>query len=454
MIDQFIAQLRDNNPDRRRQAIIALGKSLDPAAMPHLANVYRTDPDPALRELARKAGLHIRQHVETNRSSVPRVQPFVSDNLPTSAADDVDEPDLDALTGRAAPRTAKAPAKTLPPPPPPPPKPEPAPQAPPSAPEPAQTVPVRGREYSVSRENVQRSKQYVEEALSLNMRRDNAKAMKALAHALELNPNLVNDAYFGSIAGSVTGLEGDGAIQMILDSQQRKGFVKQELEKKKQDRIEKHLTEARSVTWSSTIFEIVLFTIITAAGPIVAMLVTVESARAFLTSLPPEFARTSQGQSLIAMLDGYNVGGLVVSGIISGIVGVLSLLLQTVFIHYSATLLLRGHGTLRYLLELLLSFYNKWLPIIFFISYIAIAVGFASGGSPVILCIVLPLIFLSLYVSGKTSGKIGEAYDFGTGKGCLAYLFGIIIFAILSVVLALLIGQPISAALQNLIAPL
>jgi hypothetical protein len=61
MIEPWVQQLQNPDPQQRRQAIIALANTRDPAALPPLAAVYRGDPDPELRELALKAGRYIRQ---------------------------------------------------------------------------------------------------------------------------------------------------------------------------------------------------------------------------------------------------------------------------------------------------------------------------------------------------------------------------------------------------------
>src|SRR5689334_11313056 len=60
MIDLYIEQLNSDDPVQRRQAIIELGKSGDERSLRPLANVIKTDPDPVLRELALRAGKHIR----------------------------------------------------------------------------------------------------------------------------------------------------------------------------------------------------------------------------------------------------------------------------------------------------------------------------------------------------------------------------------------------------------
>jgi asparagine N-glycosylation enzyme membrane subunit Stt3 len=84
-------------------------------------------------------------------------------------------------------------------------------------------------------------------------------------------------------------------------------------------------------------------------------------------------------------------------------------------------------------------------------SYIAVAVAFVSEFSPVLFCIVVPLILLTLYVSGKTSSKIGEAYDFGTLKGCLAHFIIILVIAVAAGVILLIVGQAFGTMLQSVI---
>src|SRR5215813_13267759 len=71
VFDRYIQQLSSQDVETRRQAIIALGNSVDQRAMAALANVYKNDPDPALRELALKA----RRHIKRTTDSMQAVQP-------------------------------------------------------------------------------------------------------------------------------------------------------------------------------------------------------------------------------------------------------------------------------------------------------------------------------------------------------------------------------------------
>lgn len=62
MLDTYLRQLSSDDPAQRRQAIVALANSRDPAALRPLAATFRNDPDPTLRELALKAGRYLRQY--------------------------------------------------------------------------------------------------------------------------------------------------------------------------------------------------------------------------------------------------------------------------------------------------------------------------------------------------------------------------------------------------------
>lgn len=69
MIEQQIRQLQSSDPNERRAAIQALAEGRHPAALRPLAAVYRNDPDLAVRDLALKAGLYIKEHAADDSPS-------------------------------------------------------------------------------------------------------------------------------------------------------------------------------------------------------------------------------------------------------------------------------------------------------------------------------------------------------------------------------------------------
>src|SRR5688572_21145837 len=64
-IETYTRALQSDNPQKRRQAIVALGKSGDPHALKPLADAYKNESDPQLRELALKAGRHLRKELSS-----------------------------------------------------------------------------------------------------------------------------------------------------------------------------------------------------------------------------------------------------------------------------------------------------------------------------------------------------------------------------------------------------
>ncbi|MBN8636534.1 MAG: HEAT repeat domain-containing protein [Anaerolineae bacterium] len=433
MLDQLIRQLDDADPARRKQAVIALGKSRDVNALKPLANVYRSDPEPEIRELARKAGVYIKQHAEV----IPDV-PATTPPMPKPAA-----PVGESYTQRKMREMeeAKRAAELA--------------QEPRFETQEADTRrPIRGREYQVPKEARERAAKAVDAALSYNLAGDDAKAMKNLTEAISLNPNLINDAYFNSITAGVTGLDGDAAMDMILDRGKRKEFEVTAKNVTKQAKIDKHMEVATKSSWTDVMWEGVIYTLIVIIGPVLAGLVATQTAMNYFNAIAGSAQVTiepSIATELQSSLMAITAATLIPVGIISGIIGVGGLLLELVLVHFLAVSVFRGHGTIQHLLSTLLGFYNRWLPVMFLIQYLMTAIFFVSAGSPITYCFTIILVILTLYVLGKTSGKIGEAYDFGGMKGCLAYnLSNVVVIGAITTVMYLLFNALGSAMVQSL----
>ena len=434
MIDDLIEQLTHPDPQQRRKAVIALGKSKDPEALPALSKIYTSDPDYALRDLARKAGVYIREHMPAQPEPEPvmPVAPFTTSVLAA-------EPDPDVTVVR---RSVIRPIGA-------------AEQGTSRDNDDTYRGPVRGRTYNVPKDKVERAKGYVEAALSLNIEGDNGRALKQLTQALSLNPNLVNDSYFGSIAGAVTGLGGDAAVQLIIDRGQRKEFLSAAEREKRHHRVEQHMSVATKPTTASVTFDLVIYAAILIIGPVLLALVTVEGARSMITNLAgmtadidPAFIEQT------TVLTEFNTGILLFAGVIGGISGILSLLFQALLIHLVSVFMLRGVGTYRFLLTQMLALYNRWLPMILFVTCIAIAVTFVSGGSPIIACFGIGLALMSLMLVFKTAGKIGEAYDFGPAMGFVALILSSLLVALINVLVGYLISQALGVAITDYITML
>lgn len=174
MDPERLDQLQNPDPAVRRQAIIALGRSKDLAALPELAKVYKTDPVPELRELARQAGRYIQQE---NRPAPE----------PAPPPPDVEGEPLTSDT----PPTPITPTATVPPPP------------------------------AITPEDVRRGQAHYRTARNLHEAGEQARAIKELALALHADPGLANEPVFVTLASEVLGVPPRTAIRTLLDPERR-----------------------------------------------------------------------------------------------------------------------------------------------------------------------------------------------------------------------------------------
>jgi hypothetical protein len=133
--------------------------------------------------------------------------------------------------------------------------------------------------------------------------------------------------------------------------------------------------------------------------------------------------------------------------IVSGISSVISLLLQTVIIHFLAQML-GGVGTWQHLLDVLVSFFNKWYLILYVVLSITVGVAFLSLFSPILLCFLIVLVILFFYILIQTSGKIGVAYDFGAAKGFVTLLLSGIVVLLITFVINYVLVQSLGLTLS------
>lgn len=426
MLDSLITQLNSTEPAARRQAIIGLGRTKDLAAIPALARIFSSDPEPELRELARKAAQYIRQQNEAAGGIISTADSELPDRV-----------DMSGAAGEITLRVYETP------------KPEESTKS--------SDIPVRGREYVVSFANRQRAKALVESALGANMRGTNAAAMKNLAQALTLDPNLINDPYFGNVAGSVTGVGGDEAVRMILDGKMRTEFVKSEVTKVKEDVRSKQWERAHSSKWGDVGFEAVIYVVINTVFPILFLVVMFELIRQnilpIIQNMSPRELRelfgTDSGSLALLNAGSLPFVPLLVTGLISTVISLLAFVLQMLFVHVSATLL-GGNGTLVHLLNKMLMFYNRYVPIGYVVFSIAFAIIIITldpvslTPSPLAACGSLFIIGFAGSFVFKMINKIGEAYDFGVAMGCFSILLATVIIAMINVLLAGLFGSAIS----------
>jgi hypothetical protein len=173
MIEQHIQQLMDDDPAKRRAAIIALGRTGDPQALGPLADAANSDPDPELRDLAIKAQryIHKKQTESVTATSGATITALIAQ--PTAGSDG-------------------------------------------TAPEEIVVTPPPLRKELTYRER-QLAKGYLDQAIGFRISGEPDKALDALVAAVRTNPELADDSLAYNLAPELTGIgENDAAMAHVL----------------------------------------------------------------------------------------------------------------------------------------------------------------------------------------------------------------------------------------------
>jgi len=444
MFDDLIRQLQDFDPNARRTAIIALGKTKNASALRPLAEVVLKDSDPELRDLARKAGIYIRRETGLEAEpTAPRRRIKQTGTLPQATTP---EPDFNPRRRGVTFMQEQADDREI---------------NPRLQPEEMPTDgkgPVRGKTYRVPPAAVSRAHAYTEAALTDHTDGRKSRAMKNLTEALSLNPNLINDDYYNNVAAIVTGLSNMEAMASIVNPAQRDRFIDEEKQVEKKRVVDAHLSTVRQTTGTDFYFELAIYCLIMVVGPVIIGILLIQGIGGFLNTVVTTSAANPEvgtSEEMIATLqglvNGFSLGSLLLIGFGSLLTGLMSFFIQMGLVHFLATSVFNGMATLRHLLTTVLRFYNRLLPIIFAVIGFGILIGFFTVGSLVVFCPVIILVLLTLFVLFRTGGKIGEAYGFGGVIGSLTLFLSSILLSLILGVIGAFVLQATGLALESLI---
>lgn len=166
MSDPILALLQSPDPTQRKKGIGAAAKTADKRYLPALAQFVKTETDPELRELAKKAGSYI--HKQSQVSAAPPAQ-----SVPAAPT---------APPVKEAPRLADLITEPL--------------------------APVR---------DAQQAQIHYDKAFEMNLRGDNASAVLELGTALYLDSRYMQDKTTAAFAAELTGLSPAEAVQHLAD---------------------------------------------------------------------------------------------------------------------------------------------------------------------------------------------------------------------------------------------
>lgn len=320
------------------------------------------------------------------------------------------------------------------------------------------------RAAAVSERDQERAKQLVDSALSYQIEGERDRALKELSKALEIDPNLENDAFFKSVLSEVTQGDDDAAMAVLEDRSKIEEITKSERKRKQEARAAEHEGEVERSNWSSAGMDLAIYTLILIFATMFLPIVASQAAQRYLveqnaawTKYQEAVAANDQSaqapvldQSFIDMAQSLSLASPIVGvgmGIGAGIYGLISILITLATTHLAARYLFGGVATFPHLIYKVVSFYNSRLPVFFGLLYITIILTFLLGGSFITVVGFGAVGLYSLFLSLKIISRVGEAYDFGAAKGCMSLIAGSIIVGVISFIAQMLFMGAILASM-------
>ncbi|MFZ4827454.1 MAG: hypothetical protein ACOYLB_08860 [Phototrophicaceae bacterium] len=447
--------LQSPNPAERQQGIKLLAQQTSRTAYETLIQVYKTDTDPATKELARRGALYIRQNAQKRQTaSNPVVDSKDAPPAPSRGANSLLRSSATSPKSPIAKPSSSSLAEVkmgdfdIPDEQPvAPPTPPPAPVTPPKSqdPQPQEVVtfapfedPWDGEDWNkripVTAQKEKQASGLVESAMSAYYSEsDEATALELLHKALELNPNLRKDSFFSSLTSSLfEGVEMRESVRMLRNKKIRDYYIN--LYRGAESSKENQAFEAEYTkhTWSSVGIGLGVLFLLTAVGIFgVATLVLGGGDNLVQNLMELDPISASLVSQLLAVLDNTFVILVTLVGTINVVAGVLATALGA---HLIARGMLGGKSPLPYLVHNL----STMLTVRTAIGY-GLALLCVGGGTyleipltyaMIPLAIFIPLLQIEMFF--RTIGKINLTYRFGMLKAFIAFLIGGIISGILS----------------------
>lgn len=423
--DKLIRQLNSPNVEQRKQAITAIAKTKDRDALSYLSNVFRSDADPEVRELARKAGIYINKNGVESSAAVAG-----------GGAGDTryayDDPDEDEDGEYASAYESDGYDNLY------------------DDGEDEDEEETSYEDVKVTALDEERAHGLVQQALDIHMRGNNDKAIKYLGQAFAKNPNLKRDTYTLSLAATITGLAGSQAVDYIMEESGVGGRAKAK-------RGEKSKTGGGAVsgeiTWGDAFVDLAIYWLVNLGIAAVGGILVLFFLNDLLQTMPnsPSSFSGSGGattfidpQSILGFMQGLAVPILLFYSAIYATLALVYLLIQYVAVHFVSLGMLGGEGTMPELirkLSLVMTFGTPvYLVITFLLSIMVPIYSPQSAGTAAIANILLPfgLTFIM-------SQRIGVAYRFGTSRGCSALILSSIALGICACGLSFVLSSALAS---------
>jgi hypothetical protein len=437
MANATLKQLKHTDPDQRIAAIKAVAKAKDRDALITLARMSKDDRSAEVRDLAQKAGAYILK--ETG-----------------------------GLREHATPPKKGASAKSS--------------AAPPPMPLDDKGKPKR---IPVSEQQERQGQKLMDDAFTFNVNGDPSKAMKSLMRALLTNPNLRDEAYFVSLAETITGEQGEAAIQKLHDRHEHESATKRVHESKLQKAVDQHREETEKTGWADVLFDVALLGMLLCVAVVVLGMLLAQNATGYVdrweqnqTDLNQARAagrcsydeemvfrcyhalmqadidqRQTQGEEISPMnpapgfmgrernLDAETflatardlrvIGfpGALRVGALVGAAGAALIVIANAIAHLISKGMFKGVGTLPHLAHRVTSMLLNRVVLTGILGGIAVVLTFSTGGGVVMqgAAGVIGVFLLTVLLS--IAAKAGQSYNLGFFQGLIAALAGLLVAA-------------------------
>jgi hypothetical protein len=307
----------------------------------------------------------------------------------------------------------------------------------------------------VSDHAVKAAKMAIEDTLSAQARGDVAKAIKSLKKAHRLNPGLISDTFFVSLATSLLNCDEADVSAALQDQTRAAEVVKSSDDQKTQASLAAHIEEVTNFRWTAVGLDVAIFGLIFALAPVLLTVILGESLRNWMILVSNDEAAPNEVLlDLAEFVGALDLRSLVVLSMTLLVSGLLSLLVQCIAIHLSATRYLGGTGTLRYLMYKLISYFNRYMLTVFVVTFISIWLFISNGFVVGLLPVGGILALFSLLKFVKVGDRIGEAYKFSSGGGCVSVLVASIVLVVANGAIAYLVYLVLGSVLAQILPPL
>lgn len=458
--DKLLRMLKNPNPDQRKKAITELAKTKNREALTHLANVYRSDSDPEIRELARKAGVYISKNTPQGGAAKPKNNSaaYAYDTDEDEYGDEeaydygaayADEDDGDSYGSYGSSYGSSS---------------------------------LYGdededddggygslsygddgeidsyddaddveEEVVVSALDQERAQGLVQQALDVHMRGNNDRAIKYLAQAYTKNPRLKRDSYTSGLAATITGLPSDQAVDYIIEMHGGGGGKTKRGQKSKRGGA-----AADDPTWGDALVDLAIYWFVNlglyAVGAILIYVLLANVTQAALTAPSASSSFNTPGmpttQQIMDLFNATAIPLMLLYCVAVATFSLIGLIIHYYAIHFVSIGMLGGDGTMPRLIRKLTLFYTFTVPLLTFV--VGFASGFLQATSPDMAGIAALVQFgLSLGVSFWTSAKIGDAYEFGAGRGCAALVLSYIAIGICGCMLIWVLTSMLGSAFSQ-----